>query len=107
MSAIGPRTWPSGIEHRLTTHDHPWSCEDQKTVWGTVFPSIGQIERMNRAIKDATLKRFRYDNHDQLRTNLADVILRRGQQSSGLSPCPSSPTTSHLGSRPIDLTVFA
>ena len=28
---------------------------------------------MNCTIKDATVKRFHYDNHDQLRTHLADV----------------------------------
>ena len=27
----------------------------------------GQIERMNRKIKDATVKRFHYESHDQLR----------------------------------------
>jgi transposase InsO family protein len=41
------------IEHRLTKVKHPWTN--------------GQVERMNRTIKDATVKRFHYDNHDQLR----------------------------------------
>ena len=27
----------------------------------------GQVERINRTIKDATVNRFHYDNHDQLR----------------------------------------
>ena len=26
----------------------------------------GQVERMNRTIKDATVKRYHYDDHDQL-----------------------------------------
>jgi transposase InsO family protein len=42
----------NGIEHRLTKPNHPWTN--------------GQVERMNRTIKDATVKRFHYDNHDQL-----------------------------------------
>ena len=29
---------------------------------------------MNRTIKDATVKRFHYDNHDQLRMHLADFM---------------------------------
>ena len=47
----------SGIEHRLTKPNHPWTN--------------GQVERMNRTIKEATVKRFHYDSHDQLRTHLA------------------------------------
>ena len=34
----------------------------------------GQVERMNRTIKDATVKRFHYDSHDQLRTHLTDFM---------------------------------
>lgn len=29
---------------------------------------------MNRTIKDATVKRFHYDSHDQLRTHLGDYM---------------------------------
>ncbi|PIL20019.1 hypothetical protein P775_11570 [Puniceibacterium antarcticum] len=42
----------NGIEHRLTKPNHPWSREDKKTVRGTVFPKGGQVERMNRTIKE-------------------------------------------------------
>ena len=28
----------------------------------------------NRTIKEATVKRFHYDSHDQLRTHLADFL---------------------------------
>lgn len=34
----------------------------------------GQVERLNRTIKDATVKRFHYENHDQLRSHLADFV---------------------------------
>jgi transposase InsO family protein len=50
----------NGIEHRLTKIRHPWTN--------------GQVERMNRTIKDATVKRFHYDNHAQLRQHLADFM---------------------------------
>ncbi len=46
---------------------------------------------MNRTIKDATVKRFLYDGHDQLRTHLADNMAacnfaRRLKTLSGLIP---------------------
>lgn len=44
------------IEHRLTKVNNPWTG--------------GQVERMNRLIEDATVKRHHYDSHDQLRTHL-------------------------------------
>jgi transposase InsO family protein len=50
----------NGIEHRLTKINHAWTN--------------GQVERMNRTIKDATFKRSHYDNHDQLRRHLQDFI---------------------------------
>ena len=49
-----------GIEHRLTKIKHPWTN--------------GQVERMNRTIKEATVKRFHYDDHTQLRQHLANFI---------------------------------
>lgn len=48
------------IDHRTTKPKHPWTN--------------GQVERMNRTIKDATVKRFHYDDHDQLRRHLADFV---------------------------------
>ena len=57
--------------------------EGQKTVRGTVFPHGGQVERIpltvckqtvagqrNRTIKEATVKRYHYDTHAQLRRHL-------------------------------------
>ena len=46
---------------------------------------------MNRTIKDATVKRFHYDSHDQLRTHLADFLAaynfaRRLKTLNGLTP---------------------
>ena len=38
-----------GIEHRLTKPNHPWTN--------------GQVERMNRTLKEATVRHYHYDNH--------------------------------------------
>ena len=48
------------IDHRLTKPRHPWTN--------------GQVERMNRTIKDATVKHFHDEVHDQLRSQLTDFI---------------------------------
>lgn len=45
------------IEHRLTRIKHPW-----------------RMIRMNRAIKEATVKRFYYDDYDRLRNHMANFI---------------------------------
>lgn len=44
------------IEHRLTKVNYP--CTN------------GQGERMNRTIKDATVKHYHYDSHEQIRAHL-------------------------------------
>ena len=46
---------------------------------------------MNRTIKDATVKRYHYDTHDQLRTHLRDFVkaynfARRLKTLKGLTP---------------------
>lgn len=51
----------------------------------------GQVERMNLTFKDATVKRYHYDNHDQLRSHLDDVLdaysfASRLKTLSGLTP---------------------
>ena len=65
------------IEHRLTKPNHPWTN--------------GQVERMNRTIKEATVKRYFYEDHDQLRRHL-DLFVdtynhaRRLKTLNGLTP---------------------
>ena len=66
-----------GIDHRLTQVNHPWTN--------------GQVERMNRTIKEATVKRYHYDNHDQLEAHLKDFVraynyARRLKALKGLTP---------------------
>jgi transposase InsO family protein len=65
------------IDHRLTKPKHPWTN--------------GQVERMNRTIKDATVKRCFYETHDQLRAHLCDFVdaynfARRLKTLKGLTP---------------------
>jgi transposase InsO family protein len=45
-----------GIEHRLTKPNHPWTN--------------GQVERMNRTLKEATVQRYYYESHQQLKAHL-------------------------------------
>ena len=66
-----------GVEHRLTKPAHPWTN--------------GQVERMNRTIKDATVRRYYYDTHGQLREHLrlfldAYNYARRLKALRGLTP---------------------
>jgi len=50
-----------GIEHRLTKPNHPWTN--------------GQVERMNRTLKDATVHRYFYESHQQLRDHLTTFLM--------------------------------
>ena len=66
-----------GIEHRLTKPNHPWTN--------------GQVERMNRTLKEATVHRYHYDSHQQLRRHLDDFVnaynfARRLKTLKGLTP---------------------
>lgn len=65
------------IEHRLTKPNHPWTN--------------GQVERMNRTIKEATVQRYHYDSRQQLQIHLFDFIAaynfaRRLKTLGGLTP---------------------
>ena len=89
-----------GIEQRFTKPAHPWTN--------------GQVERMNRTLKEATIKRFHYETTDQLDTHLQAFLLaynfaKRLKRLKGLTPhefiCTEwrkSPTVFHRD--PADLT---
>lgn len=66
-----------GIEHRLTKPNHPWTN--------------GQVERMNRTLKEATVYRYYYSTHQQLRDHLATFLMaynfaKRLKTLKGLTP---------------------
>ena len=66
-----------GVERRRTKPNHPWTN--------------GQVERMNRTIKDAAVKRFHDETHDQLRAHLQAFVdtysvARRLKTLRGLTP---------------------
>ena len=56
----------------MTKVNHPWTN--------------GQVERMKRTIKDATVKRYHYDSHDQFRTHL-HLFVDAYNQLAGSRPC--------------------
>jgi transposase InsO family protein len=65
------------IEHRLTKPNHPWTN--------------GQVERMNRTLKEATVRRYHYETHDGLRAHLSTFLeaynfARRLKTLQGLTP---------------------
>jgi transposase InsO family protein len=65
------------IDHRLTKPKHPWTN--------------GQVERMNRTLKEATVKRFYYETHQHFRQHLNDFVsaynfARRLKTLKGLTP---------------------
>src|SRR6516165_6922864 len=69
-----------GIEHRLTKPNHPWTN--------------GQVERMNRTLKEATVRRYHYDSHHQLRQHIQTFLdaynfAKRLKTLNGLTPFES------------------
>ena len=72
------------IEHRLTKPSHPWTN--------------GQVERMNRTLKDATVRRYHYDTHRQLGEHLA-AFLEAYNSPSGSRPFEGSRPTNASATR--------
>jgi hypothetical protein len=65
------------IEHRLTKPNHPWTN--------------GQVERMNRTLKEATVKKYHYETHDPLKQHLHTFLMaynfaKRLKTQKGLTP---------------------
>jgi len=65
------------IDHRLTKPKHPWTN--------------GQVERMNRTLKEATVKQYHYGSHDQLKQHLHAFVMaynfaKRLKMLKGLTP---------------------
>ena len=65
------------IEYRLTKPYHPWTS--------------AQVERMNRTLKEVTVRRFHYATHEQLQQHLGQFLdaynfARRLKTLNGLTP---------------------
>ena len=65
------------IEHRTTKVNHPWTN--------------GQVERMNRTLKEATVKRYHYGSHDELKAHMQTFLMaynfaKRLKALKGLTP---------------------
>ena len=68
------------IEHRLTKPNHPWTN--------------GQVERMNRTLKEATVRRYHYETHQQPKSTLKLYLnaynsLSTSRPSSGFHSLPA------------------
>lgn len=50
----------NGVEHRFTKSKHAWAN--------------GQVERMDRTIKEAAVRRYYYDSREQFRRHLDDLV---------------------------------
>ena len=50
-----------GTGQRFTKPTHPWTN--------------GQVERMNRTVKEATIKRFQYETTEELNSHLHTLLL--------------------------------
>ncbi len=61
------------IDHRLTKIRHPWTNGQLERIPRTVCRQTAAGQR-NRTIKEATVKRFHYDSHDQQRNHMANFI---------------------------------
>ena len=65
------------IDHRLTKIKHPWTN--------------GQVERMNRTLKESTVKKYYYQTHEHLKTHMHSFVMaynfaRRLKTLKGLTP---------------------
>jgi transposase InsO family protein len=60
MHAFDDACEQHGVEQRLTKPGHPWTN--------------GQVERMNRTLKDATVKRYDYSNHQYLKEHFYNFL---------------------------------
>ncbi len=62
-SALTPSSMPApseNIDHRLTKPEHPWTN--------------GQVQRMNRTLKEATVKRFYSKTHQHFGQHLLNFV---------------------------------
>jgi transposase InsO family protein len=74
-----------GIEHRLTRGNHPWTND--------------QVERMNRPLKEATVKKYHYQTHQHLKEHLHAFLMASLPSASKLSEVSPLTNTSVTAGR--------
>src|SRR5271168_4151984 len=76
LSAACPHLCAPGAPCPGSAHHNTVSLSETAGQRGAddLIPDNGQVERMNRTIKQATVKRYHYEDHDQLRRHLADFL---------------------------------
>src|ERR1700689_2467703 len=79
------------VQDGLTISPSPFRKQADSKAPTDHIPDNGQVERMNRTIKDATVKRYFYETHDQLRAPLQNFLdaynfARRLKTLKGLPP---------------------
>jgi hypothetical protein len=75
---------PGQISAEIDSPKHPWTN--------------GQVERMNRTLKDATVKRYFYETHDQLRAHLQKLRRRLQLRQAAQNPQGPNPIRIYLQS---------
>ncbi len=95
-AAFAPGAEPVSDRHVIrcphSKPNHPWTNgHPSRQNWLCQIACRAAVERMNRTIREATVKRFHYDSHDHLRGHLADFMAaynfaRRFKTLGGLAP---------------------
>src|SRR6516165_5534423 len=75
----------------LTISPVPFREQPDNEAPTDLIPDNGQVERMNRTVKDATVKRYFYETHNELRAHLRHFVdaynfARRLKTLRGLTP---------------------
>ena len=83
---MGEPLRPMIAAHLRKRRPKPYATWHLDEVADKTQPSLDEreVERMNRTIKDATVKRYFYETHDQLHVHLRDFV--DASKLSGASP---------------------
>jgi len=93
LSAACPHLRAPGAPCPRWAHHSAILCGNGRTLKGTarIMPDNGMAERMNRTLKEATVRRYHDESHRQLRQHLADFLAasdfaKRRKTLRGLTP---------------------
>ena len=92
---MGPGTDGTGTPILFRVHAFAWACEQnfiERRLTRPKHPwTNGQVERMNRTLKEATVKRYYYQTHQQFKEHLQTFLMaynfaKRLETLRGLTP---------------------